>query len=389
MNRTGATGPLRLEFALSRGEFRLEAAVTVEPGEILGVIGPNGAGKSSLLGAIAGAHRLTRGVIHLADRELARTDLARAVHLTRGERRIAHLDQRSRLFPHLSARENVAFGPRSRGASRATARAHADIWLERVGLAGRGSSRSHQFSGGEQQRIALARSLAAAPDAVLLDEPFAALDIESTVAIRALVLTELRALGVPVVLVTHDPVDLLALADRVAVIERGQIRQVGTVEEVFSAPATPFSAHFTGRVLLEGVAAGPHAMLLVDAPMERLVGRGNLTGIGTPAHATYDPSALQVVPITDPPHRSTLNVSRGQSDAGWYHWIDRIAHLTPSPSGLAVSGERWPRFTAHVSLAQAAADHLRVGMLGEFHLDAREVRLTAPAAGGPAPVPCT
>ena len=376
-------GALELEISLTRGDFEVEAELRVEPGEVLGLIGPNGAGKSSLLGATAGTHRLNSGRIRLAGRVLAEHSPALRTHLPRPDRNIGHLDQRPRLFPHLTIGENTAFGPRSRGQSRAAAVAIAAKWLERIGLADRSTARPHELSGGQQQRVALARALAATPEALLLDEPFAALDIDRAAEIRAFVAAEISRVGVPTVLVTHNPIDLLTLATRVAVIEDGRIRQVGSVSEVLADPATNFAASFAGRVLITGVATRPDTIKLTGAPMPRITG---VTGAGLepgqPARATYDPFTLRVTPLAA---GTSLAQSAGPSNTAGstrMRWIDRIAHLAPSHAGLTIGGEKWPTFTAEVPLARAVEAHLRVGELAEFTLDSKDIRLARMTAAG-------
>ncbi|QIM18870.1 ATP-binding cassette domain-containing protein [Leucobacter coleopterorum] len=157
---------------VQRGAFVLSAAVRAEPGEVLAVIGANGAGKSTLLGAIAGTHPISRGSVRLGSRVLcSREDSAPAVSLRRAARRVGFLDQRARLFPHLNARANVAFGARAQGVNRRAAEAAAEEWLVRLGLSGRADAKASELSGGQQQRVAIARTLAASPELLLLDEP--------------------------------------------------------------------------------------------------------------------------------------------------------------------------------------------------------------------------
>ncbi|HWV25768.1 MAG TPA: ATP-binding cassette domain-containing protein, partial [Aeromicrobium sp.] len=195
---------LRADVDVIRDGFHLRADVDVAAGGCLAVLGPNGAGKSTLLAAIAGLVRLREGVVTLGERTLERPG---QVRLRPDQRRITLLDQKPRLFPHLTAAQNIAFGPRSRGRDRGSARRIALDWLERVELPDRADARPHELSGGQQQRVALARALAAEPEALLLDEPFAALDTESAVAIRSLLAVELARTATTSVLVTHDVAD--------------------------------------------------------------------------------------------------------------------------------------------------------------------------------------
>src|SRR5690606_31430080 len=220
----------------------------------------------------------------------------------------------------------------ARGAARTEAHAAARDWIARVGLAGRERARPHELSGGQQQRIAIARTLAASPSALLLDEPFAALDVERAADIRSLVSAQLRELGVPTILVSHDPVDLLALADRVAVLESGTVQQLDLVGEVLGAPATPFSARFAGRVLLEGVSSETQTLQLPDSPMAELRGVGSLPSAGVWARATYDPRSVRVAPAAENGERG------GELREGHYSWVDRVARVAPTHSGIVVTG---------------------------------------------------
>lgn len=239
---------LTLDARLTDRDF--DVCIEVRAGETLAVLGPNGAGKSTLLGLVAGLLVPTDGSAHL--------DGTRLFEVSAGRRRIAEprrrgislLAQEPLLFPHLTALENIAFGPRSRGVGRRAARATATHWLERVGLDTLGGRRPAQLSGGQAQRVALARALAADPALLLLDEPFAALDVTVAPALRHLlqeVLAERSAL-----IVTHDPLDAHLLADRVLVLERGRVVETGTTREVLTRPATSFGARLAGLTLVPG-----------------------------------------------------------------------------------------------------------------------------------------
>ena len=158
------------------------------------------------------------------------------------ERQIGQVFQDYLLFPHLSALENVAFGPRARGVPKAQAYATAEDWMTRVGIPGLGATRASRLSGGQSQRVALARALATDPQLLLLDEPFAAADIVSRDELRAAFAPHLRDARHPTVLVTHDPVDARTLADRVVVLEQGRVTQAGTWAALRANPATPYVA---------------------------------------------------------------------------------------------------------------------------------------------------
>jgi molybdate transport system ATP-binding protein len=230
----------RLEADL-RVADRVEAAFTAEPGEVLAVIGPNGAGKSSLLHAVAGLVDV-EGSARLGDADL--------LTLPVRERRVGLVFQGQLLFPHLSALDNVAFGLRSRGERRTTADAVARDWLERFGIADLADRRPRELSGGQAQRVAIARALATEPDVLLLDEPFTGLDVSVQMALRIELGRHLRDFPGIALLVTHDAIDALTLADRVLVLDDGRAVQVGPPAEVAAEPRTSHVARLVGLNLV-------------------------------------------------------------------------------------------------------------------------------------------
>jgi len=216
---------------------RVSVAMTADPGEVVAVIGPNGAGKTSLLGAIAGLTP-AEGQVRLGDRDLHSLPVR--------ERNVGVVFQDRVLFPHLSAVENVAFGPRVRGVNRAEARVAAQVWLERLGIGDLADKRPGELSGGQAQRVAIARGLAQRPDLLLLDEPFAGLDVSVAAALRIELTRHLASYDGITLLVTHDAIDALTLADRVLVIDDGAVAQVGTPSEVAARPRTEHVARLVG-----------------------------------------------------------------------------------------------------------------------------------------------
>jgi len=242
---------LRARICVQRREFVVDATLDVAPGETVAVMGRSGAGKSTLLGALAGLTPLDEGEISIDGRVLDRPPRTRTAPMHRG---IVLLGQEARLFPHLTVRENVAFGPRAAGVPASVARDAAEEWLVRVGLPGTGDRRPAQLSGGEQQRVAVARALAAEPRVVLLDEPLVALDAVTASEIRAMLRERLA--GLTTVAVTHDAIDAAALADRLVIVERGRVTQQGPVREVLSAPLTDVAARIAGLERLVGEARG-------------------------------------------------------------------------------------------------------------------------------------
>jgi len=229
---------LRLEGRFGRGDFVGKVELEVRAGEVLAVLGPNGAGKSSLLRTVAGFDPVHTGRLILGDHVL--DDGARRVPPE--ERRVGTVFQDHRLFPHLTTLENIAFGLRTHGWRKAAAAHEASTWLERLGVAHLATHRPHALSGGEAQRVALARTLAADPRALVLDEPLAALDVRVRTEVRALLAEHLAAFAGPCLLVTHDAADALALADRLVVLEDGRVVQDGTIHEVAAAPGTDYVA---------------------------------------------------------------------------------------------------------------------------------------------------
>lgn len=211
MSDATATGALEVRDAVvRRGDFEVTVDLSVAPGEVLALTGPNGTGKSSVLAALAGLLPLHGGAITLGG-EVLDGDAAWVPPERRG---VGLVPQQHLLFGHLSALENVAFGLRARGMRRRDARAEGHAWLERLGLTDRAHLRADRLSGGQSQRVAIARALAASPRLVLLDEPFAALDVRVRDDVRALVADALRELAIPAVLVTHDAGEVETLATR-------------------------------------------------------------------------------------------------------------------------------------------------------------------------------
>nr|WP_244945439.1 ABC transporter ATP-binding protein [Couchioplanes caeruleus] len=247
---------------MRRPGFTLDATLTAAPGEVVALLGPNGAGKTTALRALAGLTGLDEGHIALNGRRLE--DPA-AGHSTAPEhRRIGVVFQDYLLFPHLSALDNVAFGPRCRGVSRAAARQRAAVLLDRVALAGHAGRKPRELSGGQAQRVALARALATEPELLLLDEPLAALDARTRVETRTHLRGHLSAHEGPTVLVTHDPLDAMMLADRLVILEDGRVVQTGDAASVTSAPRTDYVARLVGLNLYRGHAEGTLVRVTAD-----------------------------------------------------------------------------------------------------------------------------
>ena len=245
---------LDADLRVRRGTFDLDLRLSVGPGEVVALLGPNGAGKSTALRLLAGLLPLDDGLVRLG--RVVLEDTAARVRLAPERRRVGVVFQDYLLFPHLSARENVAFGLRARGSDRAEARRLADSWLARIGLAELAGRRPRQLSGGQAQRVALARALASGPGLLLLDEPLAALDAGTRLSVRADLRHHLAEFGGATVVVTHDALDAFVLADRLVVLEDGRVVQEGAPAEVARHPRTDYVAKLVGLNLYRGLAAG-------------------------------------------------------------------------------------------------------------------------------------
>ncbi|MFH5879266.1 sulfate/molybdate ABC transporter ATP-binding protein [Arthrobacter sp. NA-172] len=284
----------------------LDVSLRLGEAETVAVLGPNGAGKSTLLSVAAGLLRPDAGSARLREQILFDLDGGSRVWTPPHLRGTALLAQEPLLFPHLNVLDNVAFGPRSAGASRAQSREAARHWLAEADVEQLAERKPGQLSGGQAQRVAVARALAASPELLLLDEPMSALDIHAAPHLRRLlkrVLAGRRAL-----IITHDVLDALMLADRVIVMEKGRIVEEGATREVFRRPRSQFAAGLAGVNLLVGTVtedglrtpgteegAGMHVAGHLDDEAEP----------GQPGVAAFPPSAVSVFP--DATHGSPRN----------------------------------------------------------------------------------
>jgi len=321
--RRGAPGderaaPLDLaaDVRARRGVFELVASLEAAAGQVVAVVGPNAAGKSTLLDVLAGRLRPDAGTVRVGPRLLT----GPGVHVPPERRRTALLGQDPLVFPHLSARENVAFAPRARGVPARLARAEADRRLAAVGLDGLGDRRPGALSGGQRQRVALARALAARPDVLLLDEPFAQLDVRAAAGLRELVRDEVRATGTTTVLVTHDALDVATLADAVVVLHEGRVLDRGRPLDVLGAPTHPFTAALAGLNLVEGsVEEDATGRRVVAAAGVRLPVGDGAPRVGSRVRATFPPAAV--------------TLRRDRPAPGW---STTVVDLEAGPTGVRV-----------------------------------------------------
>jgi molybdate transport system ATP-binding protein len=348
---------LRADVGIALGTLDLRVALDVDDGEVVALLGPNGAGKTTFLRAVAGLVPIDEGRIEIGGAVV--DDPAADVFVPTEQRSVGVVFQEHRLFANLSALENVAFGLRARGVPKAQARATAAGWLDRLGLADHAANRPGQLSGGQSQRVALGRVLAVDPALVLLDEPLAALDAATRVEVRRDLRRHLAHTGHPTVLVTHDPVDAHALADRVVVVEGGRVSQSGRLAEITAHPRSAYVAELVGTNLVTGTVRGG---VLTTATGAVLVVPGD-TPDG-PALASVRPSAITL--HRHPPEgsaRNTWEVTVVDVD----HLGDRVRVRLQAPIDLV----------AELTTAGLAALDTRVDDRVWASLKASEVAVTA------------
>ncbi|SEE06264.1 ABC transporter permease [Streptomyces sp. TLI_105] len=336
----GSPTPLSPEANESGERWSLHAEVTgftrltldAEPGTTIAVVGPNGAGKTTLLRALLGL--TPRAHAHLT---LGTTDVT---GLPPHRRRVAWVPQDGALFPHLTALANTAYGLRSQGVARAEARREAQTWLDRLGVGHLAHRRPTQLSGGQAQRVALARALAARPRLLVLDEPLAALDQTTRAHVRHTLRTHLTGFGGVCLIVTHDPVEAVSLADRVLVLDDGRALQDDSPAEVTRHPRSPWVARMLGRnawpgtTTPEGLALdGGGTLVAADPPPP-----------GTPALAIVAPEAVSI--HRERPAGSPRNI-----------WSGTVREITTSGSRLRVliTSDTAPDLVAEIT-PQAAAE---------------------------------
>ncbi|GAA1164599.1 ABC transporter ATP-binding protein [Ornithinimicrobium humiphilum] len=294
---------LDAHLVVALGSFDLDLELR-RPAGVTGILGPNGSGKTTALKALAGLLPLDRGHVRVAGGTWA----AERTALPPEQRSVGLVLAEPMLFPHLSLLDNVAYGPRARGARRAVARERAAEELTRVGLEDLVDRRPSQVSSGQAQRAALARALATDPALLLLDEPLSALDPQTRTATRAELAHRLRDYPGTTVLVSHDPLDALTLADELLFVDAGRLVQSGTPAEIVARPRSPYVAGVVGLNLLRGTLA------LGGAPTLRLAGGAELVLADAPAGvpdgadvlATVNPAAVTL--YTDRPTASARNL---------------------------------------------------------------------------------
>ena len=232
-------------------------SVDIEPGSLVALLGPSGSGKSTLLRVIAGLEKPDRGTIAIAERDVTGIPVK--------DRNIGFVFQNYALFKHLTVEENIGFGLKIRNALKAKTKAKVNELLELVQLKGLGDRYPHQLSGGQRQRVALARSLAVQPQVLLLDEPFGALDAKVRKDLRRWLRDFHKQIQVTTVLVTHDQEEAMEICDRIVVMNEGKIEQVGTPQDIYDRPKTPFVMNFMGPVQVLNQLFSEGSVTLQDA----------------------------------------------------------------------------------------------------------------------------
>ena len=356
------TAALEARILVSRGTFELAVDLEVQRGEILALLGPNGSGKSTLLGALAGLIPIRSGTVAVAGRLLSSSHPY--LSIAPEHRGVGLLGQEPLLFPHLSAIDNVAFGRQSQGIRAADARHEARGWLTAVGLDGLEQRKPARLSGGQQQRVALARALAAKPEVLLLDEPLGAVDVGAASQLRQLLRERLVQSGTATILVTHDVLDALVVADRVAILHEGRIVESGPTQRVLRAPRTRFIAALAGVNLVTGVLERDGALRMTDG--RRFTGRilGVQPVTGSAVSAVFRPSAVRVRAA---PHGGTESNS----------WDARVAALEPSSGGIRLLLAGDPDIVAEVSPVDVAEHALVVGSTVRLSVAEADVALHA------------
>ncbi len=315
-----------------RPAHTLDVHLAADPGDVVAVIGPNGAGKSTLLAALAGVLPLSEGWVRCggatwegADRQRTRTQ----------QREVGMVFQQQLLFPHLDALANVAFGPRSRGVPRKQAAVLARTWLDRFGVGDLAHRRPREMSGGQAQRVAIARALATAPRLLLLDEPLASLDVGVAMALRVELARHLQEYDGVAVLVTHDALDAMTLANRVLVLDRGLVAQQGTPAEVAQRPQTDHVARLVGLNVLRGTSTGTDVRLADGAALV------STTTAHGPVNACFSPAAVTLT--VEEPTGSARN-----------RWPGTVTSVAPHGSAVRVHLDAVSGLIADVTPASAA-----------------------------------
>jgi len=291
-----------------RGGPTIRAAFEVDlgTGEVIALFGPSGSGKTTVLRCVAGLERPQTGMIVGAGQTWL--DAAHGVSVPVQERRVGYVPQGYALFPHLSVRDNIAYG--IRGLDRGARERRVAGLLRSLGVADLADRKPPRLSGGERQRVAVGRALASDPVLLLLDEPLSALDEATKDEVRTALAETIREAGTPALLVSHDPTDVLALADRVAVMVSGDIRQLGTAEDVFLRPRDEVVARLVGADVLGfgAITSSADGLVEVDLHAHTLVAVGDWAPRTRVLVSVRPEEVTLMEAATSGPHLSARNV---------------------------------------------------------------------------------
>ena len=332
--------------------FTLDLAFRVDPGTTVALLGPNGAGKSTSVWALTGTAPIDDGRVVLDGRVL--DDPAAGVFVPPEERQMAAVFQDGLLFPHLDVAANVAFAARAAAGSRREAARVAAEWLERLGVDHLAESRPDQLSGGQAQRVGLARALAARPRLLLLDEPLSALDVGARARVRRVLQEHLAAFAGPRVLITHDPAEAALLADEVVVIEDGSVSQSGPPAEILRAPRTRYAADLAGVNLIAGAAAS------------------GMVETGGPVIHSAEPAADGPVLLTIHPRAVSLYPAQPEGSPR-NTWSSPVASIERLGESCRVQFDEPLPLTAEITAAALAALGLQPGTRVWISIKATEV----------------
>jgi len=336
---------LQAQLAIRYGAFALDLELEVPPGETLVLVGESGSGKSTVLRLLAGLTRPASGRIVMAGN--AWFDSARKINLPPQEREVGWLPQDYALLPHLNVVENVAFGLRARRAPKQEILERCQRALEQFGVADLSARRLMGLSGGQQQRVALARAMVLKPRLLLLDEPLAALDVQTRARVRGDLRAMLASLSCTTIFVTHNPLDAVAFGQRIAVLDGGRIVQSGTPDRLLRQPRSPYVAAFTGVNLFQGRSSMPQPGGLSRIETDQGPVRVSGTEVGASPFVAVSPREITLY-VAAPTAGSAQNVFRGP-----------VVEMVPEPPFgervRVVLGTR-PPLVAEVT--QAAVDRL-------------------------------
>ncbi|WP_310564100.1 ABC transporter ATP-binding protein [Hydrogenophaga sp.] len=317
-----------------------EVSLSIGKGEIFALLGSSGCGKSTLLRMLAGFETPTKGRILLGGQDVA--------NMPPYERPVNMMFQSYALFPHLNIWENVAFGLKREGLSKAEVQQRTDEMLGLVQLTPYAKRKPHQLSGGQQQRVALARSLAKKPKLLLLDEPLGALDKKLREQTQFELVNIIEKVGVTVVMVTHDQEEAMTMASRIAVMSKGRVLQVGTPQQIYEYPANRFVADFIGNVnLFEGkLTVDEPDRCAVSTPIGEVhVGHGISGALDMPVAVAVRPEKIDIA--KERPANVDHNLFAGRvKEIGYFGSYNTYIVVTPQGSKIKITEPNGSRHEA-------------------------------------------